>query len=1293
MKKRFRIGFVALGTLLAVMGAVLLTGIIDTRGKPQVKAAWNDTDGYVGSEYIISTYAELNDATVRTRMGQTRTNGYHFKLGANIDLGGNTNWISIPSLAAGNSFDGGSETGKSINNLTIDNVPTKSTNNGLFRQVSGTVKNLVMTNVDIIGGVQDNVAAVAGTVAGTAARFENIQVSDGKIRGRDRVGGIVGTVESGQNCDIIKCFNGADVEGTSNSGGILGRKNLNGTVNIEYSANEGNISTSAASGYAGGIVGNIEGQTPTVNINWCYNRGDVQGNSGNYVGGIVGRVRYGTVKIENCFNDAAISTSPASKAAIVCRENTNATVTVTNSYFNKDITNVALHYQSSNTTNFTVNGGSEGKTSNYIRSQAFVDYMNSGQTPPIYVRSDINNVFSVKLRAFETRKIFMFTDYSGEITTYLYKENGPEYDTALTFPTPPHQTGYDFDGWQEQSWETTGWTDVVDIYNPYDGMTDFDTENKKYVLFKAIIGDETKFDIVLNSPLDTSGLTQYVKKGANTSLTGTFFLGETDISLYASGWTGGNTDYNWVVLMKGKDGLSPLDWDPLGTDLQQDQELPLDDIISVRFINNYVDNGKITVRINKRSDANKLYIEEASNLQQAGSVEYTIGGAKKSINLAGYIGYESVPKSGWITHINAIENPHYKFVKYELFDSGGNPMDDALGSNEITDKDYDALTENDARFDLAGGLAKIVIHYEKVQYNFEFVAKSGTTVLEGLTYENLISQKNSLPITIDNIANVTAVAVAKYESDDKQYRFDRWRLYDWTNKRYVDETKGVLKLDKEYLVDAIDTGWLARYIKEGENTVIFIAEYVEIYHISVFIPEQYQEWGDLTIRVYDSLGYSYTERSLDTYLPKGSLVEVSAVANDYYQFNGFENTLEKDFPDPDIGWKIIIMVEDAPREIWANFKQHGYIIRYDARDSTSSIGNRLWNINIPSGGTIRINDVLQPTAKVEVPNYRFVQYEIYEKDNKGNILDTIILDGTNEINEQLLKSNVEGNHFIIVARYIRIYTLNIIVPENASDGGTYEVYYADQPDKPTDDRWFEPGEDIIIRVSLSNENFYRFDGFLVMPDDGVQENQQGDDTNTLRIKMTNSLTVTIRFSLKPIDITETLTVKGNGELGIGKTTGLRVDGTVTLVAIPGNMQEVKKWVVNGIDITKELPDNMKREGDNLIITLTSTWLGVHGAEINSTVEYGLSTQVLIIIICAAGAVILLGAGIGLFYANLARTNKKIRAQLGAENRVAATLGAANFFADMKEGKNVGMVTKADIKHAKKEKKKAKKEGQ
>ena len=108
------------------------------------------------------------------------------------------------------------------------NMPYRIKNLGvpLFTTLTGTVKNLVLEDVDISGNA-GNTGAIAGT-ANSTARIFNVGILSGSVGGTGNTGGLVGLLEG--TARVINCYSFATITGGSNVGGIVGNNNTTTTA-------------------------------------------------------------------------------------------------------------------------------------------------------------------------------------------------------------------------------------------------------------------------------------------------------------------------------------------------------------------------------------------------------------------------------------------------------------------------------------------------------------------------------------------------------------------------------------------------------------------------------------------------------------------------------------------------------------------------------------------------------------------------------------------------------------------------------------------------------------------------------------------------------------------------------------------------------------------------------------------------------------------------------------------------------------------------------------------------------
>ena len=100
------------------------------------------------------------------------------------------------------------------------NMPYRIKNLGvpLFTTLTGTVKNLVLEDVDISGNA-GNTGAIAGT-ANSTARIFNVGILSGSVGGTGYTGGLVGQIDG--NARVVNCYSYATITAGTDVGGIVG---------------------------------------------------------------------------------------------------------------------------------------------------------------------------------------------------------------------------------------------------------------------------------------------------------------------------------------------------------------------------------------------------------------------------------------------------------------------------------------------------------------------------------------------------------------------------------------------------------------------------------------------------------------------------------------------------------------------------------------------------------------------------------------------------------------------------------------------------------------------------------------------------------------------------------------------------------------------------------------------------------------------------------------------------------------------------------------------------------------
>ena len=99
----------------------------------------------------------------------------------------------------------------------------------LFTTLTGTVKNLVLENVNITAGDASGNAGAIACKANGAARIFNIGILSGSVGGSNDVGGIVGFLDG--TARVVNCYSFATITGGDTVAGIVGYNNVSTASN------------------------------------------------------------------------------------------------------------------------------------------------------------------------------------------------------------------------------------------------------------------------------------------------------------------------------------------------------------------------------------------------------------------------------------------------------------------------------------------------------------------------------------------------------------------------------------------------------------------------------------------------------------------------------------------------------------------------------------------------------------------------------------------------------------------------------------------------------------------------------------------------------------------------------------------------------------------------------------------------------------------------------------------------------------------------------------------------------
>ncbi|MFG1406937.1 MBG domain-containing protein [Xanthobacter sp. VTT E-85237] len=239
-----------------------------------------------------SAYTLIHDATGLQAMG---TSGL-YALGNDIDASATAGWNAGAGFAPIGAF-AGTFTGLNhvIDGLTINRPDTDSV--GLFGSTSGaTISNIGLTNSRVTG--RERVGGLIGNQIDSSVRAS---FSDGIIVGlQDNVGGLVGIVFGLGS--VTDSYTLGSVSGGGRTGGLVGL--LNGSISAVSVSGSHSQASVAGTSQVGGLVGFTVGGDFSVSVSNSYSVGSVTGDSN--VGGLIGDARG---SISNVYSTGRVSGS------------------------------------------------------------------------------------------------------------------------------------------------------------------------------------------------------------------------------------------------------------------------------------------------------------------------------------------------------------------------------------------------------------------------------------------------------------------------------------------------------------------------------------------------------------------------------------------------------------------------------------------------------------------------------------------------------------------------------------------------------------------------------------------------------------------------------------------------------------------------------------------------------------------------------------------------------------------------------------------------------------------------
>lgn len=266
--------------------------------------------GTAEDPYLIETATQLdairNDLTASYKLIDDIDLTYDTANKNGLFYNNGNGWISIDGVFSG-SLDGNNKTILGMTQQrTFEETNSNGLNNaGLFVNVSGTIENLILKEININYSEKTNVGVTIGGIAANASgSILNTTVTGNIMYNGEMgnlssyspysIGGIIGYPSS--NIEINNCINETNITVDSSIDGDLGgiTTSVNNSGLIISCINRGNIITNGQD--AGGIASSLGDETNIIKN--CKNYGTI---TADYVGGIVGTLSGGKVLLSANF--------------------------------------------------------------------------------------------------------------------------------------------------------------------------------------------------------------------------------------------------------------------------------------------------------------------------------------------------------------------------------------------------------------------------------------------------------------------------------------------------------------------------------------------------------------------------------------------------------------------------------------------------------------------------------------------------------------------------------------------------------------------------------------------------------------------------------------------------------------------------------------------------------------------------------------------------------------------------------------------------------------------------------
>ena len=1165
------------------------------------------------------------------------------------------------------------------------------------------------------------------STAGLASHiYSNTDYGTGAI-----VGFVQGSSQSSGAVKIEYCYNNVPINGTmGHIAGILGRVNTGAIARVTECANYGNITvTSPQSGQSGEGVGGIVGcseadsvQTASqTSIDWCYNCGNITGGHAGIFGQSNGT--FGSTSVMNCYNNSTITNS-ASGAVNAGIATIAGNVEESNNWYNSDLYNPsparAFVYRQTFTTPpagvtfpsypnpaYAIDygpGGNGPLSFSSINLQDLVDKLNRTDSSVLQTNKFVLYNGQVQLRSLIRMRPIVYEP--GDFAAGQQQIDNVLPDTqTITLPDGSivgDRVGYEFAGWDVNGTVyQAGQTAIIGTA----GVTSSDL-----VIIKATFKKLTyEIDFISGGTLLDSG---------NNAVT-TFQIDDANLKLNidTANWPAGASRY-WMALKSGATDQSDMsNWVQISninnfvlSDLISENSQPVNKFLET-FIQPYDaaqsaahngDAGVLTIRFANPDDVTLVNIIFGLSGENAGQLTIYIDDAPLAVNSGTQT---SLPTSGTITGFSVDVNDYYKFLNIEIYDNQ-NPMqlvttitdlNDALPLGGLTDYNLDITQTSGTR--IRSGFT-IQVNFAKIQYQFEL--KAAVNGMETDTTDSnladVITTNRADAVSIGE-NGITVSADAQMFSDDGMYQFVAWKIYDSTlagTSSYAEYARSAQDLRESFNIDA---NWLSQHlytdsthtVSDGTATVLIVAEYIKMCRVSISteLGPNGENYGSAEITYVSIIDNSVkTSGSFNDLIPEGSIISYRVTPLAAYQVESLGD-ISSDVKD---GVNAITFQVSADRNIVITFTPIQFAIQFSAVDGAGRTLQYSGSFGINVNGTdmtiLEVGDTLSNLSEVDISNYAFVGFMLVSPETQmlANLADLLDNQGSLLVTSDLIACNVKNSGqtsaFVIVAQY----KVNIVLPltvsvsQSTAAWGSFDVYvgWVDESNKVDIENInnFAYGTQLIV-VAQPISSFY----YAVFAG-GLSTEIDSQNPLDLIITMTTPRTITLRFTPVIVEIDDTLAAHGGGNAYVNRAETLRIDDQMTFEAEPDNGKCVTGWSINGVSIDHLInlfPTTFALNGNSLTVTITPDWYTAYGSTMNTLVQFGFTTEFLIMIILPIAFVLLLFVIFLALYLNLRKKKRIIKKYLQADKDARQGFTFNQYVGDVRKNKETIGISKEAVK--------------